>query len=263
MFEVEAMIQFWHNPSLKQRPADNRAALALLNKGNEEYSVLSEAGVHKAELSVEAIGVPEDNSAVLAQQPFAAGLGCSDARVPLEQVFGCMTNDIFTTRVAGNFPGSDTRGSLHYAALHLETIRAFFVLGHTHCGAITATTNSVLDPNGYFGILHDGPLRGIVDALTPAVAMAQTALAKAHGSSIVEHERYRDAVITVATVANAAVSAMVLRRDLDRDVAYGVYDLETRLIGVVGSEVSGLRAAPADMTSFNEVLFAACQAAIS
>jgi hypothetical protein len=36
------------------------------------------------------------------QRPFAAILGCSDARVPVELIFNEGPNDLFVVRVAGN-----------------------------------------------------------------------------------------------------------------------------------------------------------------
>ena len=41
-----------------------------------------------------------------AQRPFAAVLGCSDARVPIELIFSAGANDLFVVRVAGNVLGA-------------------------------------------------------------------------------------------------------------------------------------------------------------
>ena len=49
------------------------------------------------------------------QRPFAAVLGCSDARVPIETIFEQKSNDLFVVRVAGNGVGSGCLGSLRYA----------------------------------------------------------------------------------------------------------------------------------------------------
>jgi carbonic anhydrase len=74
---------------------------------------------------------------VSAQHPFAAILGCSDSRVPLEIVFDQELGDLFAVRVAGNVAGGDERGSLQYAAAHLG-IPLVVVLGHERCGAVSA-----------------------------------------------------------------------------------------------------------------------------
>ena len=53
------------------------------------------------------------------QRPFAAVLGCADARVPVELVFNEGPNDLFVVRVAGNGLGAEVLGSLRYAIEHL------------------------------------------------------------------------------------------------------------------------------------------------
>jgi hypothetical protein len=44
-----------------------------------------------------------------AQIPFAAVLGCADARVPPEIVFGKSSNELFVVRVAGNLLGQNPK----------------------------------------------------------------------------------------------------------------------------------------------------------
>jgi carbonic anhydrase len=44
---------------------------------------------------------------------------------------------LFVVRVAGNVVDSDVTGSLEYAGRHLGT-RLFVVMGHEHCGAVSA-----------------------------------------------------------------------------------------------------------------------------
>ena len=63
-------------------------------------------------------------------RPFAAVLGCSDARVPIELIFNEGPNDLFVVRVAGNGLGNDVLGSLRYAIDHLrDSLRLVVVLG--------------------------------------------------------------------------------------------------------------------------------------
>jgi carbonic anhydrase len=71
------------------------------------------------------------------QRPFATILGCSDSRVPPEQVFDVGKGDLFVIRVAGNVFSPEIAGSLQYAGSHLRT-PLFVVLGHEGCGAVSA-----------------------------------------------------------------------------------------------------------------------------
>jgi len=98
------------------------------------------------------------------QQPFAIILGCSDSRVPAELVFGQGFGDLFVIRVAGNIVAPSQVGSVEFAAARFGT-RLVIVLGHTECGAITATIEKLRQPT-----LHQSPgLRAIVDRIRPAV----------------------------------------------------------------------------------------------
>lgn len=72
------------------------------------------------------------------QNPFAVILGCSDSRVPPELIFDQGPGELFVVRVAGNIAGRMVMGSIEYAVEHLR-IPLILVLGHTDCGAVTAT----------------------------------------------------------------------------------------------------------------------------
>jgi carbonic anhydrase len=93
------------------------------------------------------------------QSPHCAILTCADSRVPPEIIFDKGLGDIFDIRVAGNVAGDDEMASVEYAAEHLH-VPLVVVMGHTHCGAITAA-------------LEGGPLPGklpnLIAAMRPAV----------------------------------------------------------------------------------------------
>lgn len=58
------------------------------------------------------------------QAPFAAVVGCSDSRVPVELLFDQGIGDIFVIRTAGNNVNSEmVMGSVDYAIEHLGVIR--------------------------------------------------------------------------------------------------------------------------------------------
>lgn len=76
------------------------------------------------------------------QKPFAIILGCSDSRVPPEIIFDQGLGDIFVVRVAGNVVDPVVLRSIEYAAEHLKA-PLLFILGHTNCGAVTATLELV------------------------------------------------------------------------------------------------------------------------
>ena len=99
-----------------------------------------------------------------AQQPFAIILGCSDSRVPAEMVFDQGLGDLFVIRVAGNVVAPSQVGSVEYAAEAFGT-PLVVVLGHSHCGAVSATVNELRQPDEN----RSKNLAAIVDRVRPAV----------------------------------------------------------------------------------------------
>jgi len=99
------------------------------------------------------------------QEPFAIVLGCSDSRVPAEIVFDQGLGDLFVIRVAGNVVAPSQIGSVEFAAERFGT-RLVVVLGHSQCGAVTATLEELRRPND----TQSRHLRSIVNRIRPAVA---------------------------------------------------------------------------------------------
>ena len=125
----------------EQQPRTAAEARARLDAGSASFAALPlDGGRAVIALPADALGLPAEPGASIAQEPFAAVLGCADARVPAEFVFGQAANDLFVVRVAGNVPGTECLGSLDYAVAHLASLRLLTVVGHTGCGAVTAAT---------------------------------------------------------------------------------------------------------------------------
>ena len=109
---------------------DSQKALELLKTGNTRF--------------VSGALTPKDNYAELREQliagqhPFAVVLCCSDSRVAPEIIFDQKLGDLFVIRNAGNVVDEDVLGSIEYAVEHLGT-PLVVVLGHSCCGAVTAT----------------------------------------------------------------------------------------------------------------------------
>ena len=148
------------------------------------------------------------------QEPFAIILGCSDSRVPAEIVFDQGLGDLFVIRVAGNIVAPSQVGSVEFAAARFGT-RLVVVLGHSRCGAITATLEELRQPTEN----QSRNLRAIVDRVRPSVeallatelrddveALAAEAVRRnirvsaehlRHGSEILEHLIAEDGLVVV------------------------------------------------------------------
>lgn len=98
------------------------------------------------------------------QEPFAIILGCSDSRVPAELVFDQGLGDLFVIRVAGNIVAPSQVGSVEFAAEQFNT-RLVVVMGHTLCGAVSATVKELERPSEN----RSPNLRSIVDRIRPSV----------------------------------------------------------------------------------------------
>jgi carbonic anhydrase len=98
------------------------------------------------------------------QRPFAIVLGCSDSRTPVEIVFDQGFGDLFVVRVAGNIVAPSIVGSIEFAASQFGT-RLVVVMGHTACGAITATLHALDTGMGP----ESKNLRAITDRIAPHV----------------------------------------------------------------------------------------------
>ena len=187
-------------------------ALDLLREGNRRF-VMSQSRAaptahHERRLSL-----------VSGQEPFAIVLGCSDSRVPAELVFDQGFGDLFVIRVAGNIVAPSQVGSVEFAALRFST-RLVVVVGHSQCGAITATVEEVLGRS----TTESRNLRSIVDRVRPAV---ETLLAGRPANDL-------DGLINEAVRANVRASVNHLRHGsqlLERLI-------QTEGLRVVGAEYS-------------------------
>lgn len=108
-----------------------QSVIHLLQEGNRRY----------------ASGLPADWAAdgEPPHRPLAVVVGCSDARVPAEAVFGQPPGALFVVRVAGNVLEPAALTSVRFA---VETLGAglVVVLGHTGCGAVRAALDHGSDP---------------------------------------------------------------------------------------------------------------------
>lgn len=112
-------------------------ALERLVEGNQRF--VDEESIHPHE------NIGWRRALESAQHPFAVVLACSDSRVTPELVFDQGFGDLFVVRVAGNVVDTDVTASIEYAAYHLDT-HLIVVMGHSGCGAVTATLDHLTDP---------------------------------------------------------------------------------------------------------------------
>ncbi|MGA7964835.1 MAG: carbonic anhydrase [Gammaproteobacteria bacterium] len=195
-----------------------QAALERLREGNRRFA----SGVRSIDTL---LSQAQRSELVGGQEPFAVILGCSDSRVPVEIIFDQGLGDLFVIRVAGNIVAPSHIGSVEFAAEAFGT-RLVVVLGHSSCGAVTATVDELQRPSDS----RSPNLRDIVDRVRPSV----------EGLLKTELRNQREALIQEAVRANIRASAdhlrhgsKVLEELIKKDgllVVGAEYSLETGLV---------------------------------
>src|SRR5580692_271889 len=166
-----------------------RDGLARLREGNRRF--VSESPSRDA---VE--GRARRLELAAGQAPFAAILGCSDSRVPVEIVFDQGLGDLFVIRVAGNIVAPSQIGSVEFAAEQFGS-RLVVVLGHSRCGAIETTLEQLRRPVEN----QSRNLHSIVDLVRPSV----------EGLLTTDLKHDRQALLHAAVRANIRASVKHLR----------------------------------------------------
>ena len=232
-----------YRPIVPRQLEDADAAIEMLARGHERHVTIV-TQVHRELVGDRStgpivipsdplsLGLPLSSGAPPVQTPFALVLGCSDARVPIEQIFDQSYNDLFVIRVAGNVLGVECLGSIDYAVNVLGgSLKLLVVLGHSSCGAVSAAVDSYLAPRDYASIAFTHALRSLVDRIQVAVRGAAATLDRLAGPAAQRHAEYKAALVEAAVYLNAAITAYDVRREVDRlaapspRVVYGVFDL--------------------------------------
>jgi carbonic anhydrase len=189
------------------------AALARLQEGNRRY-VEGVARRHDFRAEREAL--------TKGQNPFAAVLGCADARIAPEYAFDTGRGDLFVVRVAGNFATEDGIASLEYAVdvLHAPLV---LVLGHQSCGAISAAIKSIRED-----VTLPGHLPSLVAGLAPAVR----SVLDRPGDTLALAIR-RNVLLTVEKLQSAAPVLSRYASDSKIQILGAVYELDSGKVELV------------------------------
>ncbi len=181
-------------------PRTPEEALAQLEAGNQRFLEGKMMAPHRNMDRLKEVAVK--------QTPFAAFLGCADSRVPIEIVFDQGFGDIFVTRIAGNVADPTIIGSLEFGTLVLGA-KVLYVLGHTSCGAVTATAKGEAVP---------GQISTLYQHIRPAVKAAAGDVPKAIELNVKNQ-------LEILSEASPVIGQLTKEGKLK--VAGGIYDLQT------------------------------------
>ncbi len=119
-------------PEIQKRLTPEQV-LQLLKEGNESFATgrrLVRDRLH--EVAATSAG----------ESPLVVLLACMDSRVATEEIFDAGLGSIFSIRVAGNIASEQALGSMEYGCA-VAGAKVLLVLGHTRCGAVTATVDQM------------------------------------------------------------------------------------------------------------------------
>jgi carbonic anhydrase len=236
------------NPAAKPLPRDAEAARKILEDGNRLFSqwmescrtgvpTLGEQSQYIVPCNGLEVGMPRTQGEMPKQSPFAVVVGCSDARVPTEMLFGQGFNDLFVIRVAGNVLADVCMGSVDFALNALsESVRVVVMLGHSGCGAVSGAVDSYLDPLKFWSKSVSPTLRSIIQRIFVAVREAANGFKQVWGPDARDVPGYREALIEAAVCINAAQAAFDLRQEVERaakweiEVLYGVHNIRNHQV---------------------------------
>ena len=236
------------NPSAKPSPPDAEAARRMLEAGNHMFAEWMES-CQKSSFAQGSepryvvqcngleVGMFRVSGQMPKQAPFAVVVGCSDARVPTEMIFGQGFNDLFVIRVAGNVLGDVCMGSIEFAINALsESVKLVVMLGHSGCGAVTGAVDAYLRPLKFWSKSTTNMLKSIFRRIFVAIREADNGMKEVWGPDARTMPGYREALIEIAVTLNAAQAAYDLRLEVERagkweiDVYYTIYNTRNHLV---------------------------------
>jgi carbonic anhydrase len=185
-------------------------AKATLEKGNQRFAQ-GKSIAHTWQTGTVA------KTGTLGQAPSVAVLTCSDSRTPAELIFDMGVGDLFVCRNAGGFDTPEVNATFEYgvAALGVHTV---LVLGHSKCGAVTAT-------------LEGKPVPGNISLLTKSLKPGIEKIHKEH-SDLSKADQLNHAVeeLTRYQMIEVIKNSELLQKakaDGKLQVMGAVYDVET------------------------------------
>ncbi|MBV6272264.1 carbonic anhydrase [Alcaligenaceae bacterium CGII-47] len=190
-------------------------AIKRLMAGNERYALgKTQVRSYAATRAVLAGG----------QNPYACILSCADSRVSPELCFDEEIGDLFVNRVAGNYVTNDMLASLEYGVAVLNS-PLIMVLGHTSCGAVSATV-SAYEKQAEF----PGHIQTIVTAILPAV---RAAAAQTHTGTLIQASTIENIKQNVQRLQGATPILSKAVQGGQVKVIGGLYHLDTGRVELV------------------------------
>ncbi|MCC7460173.1 MAG: hypothetical protein IT286_02610 [Proteobacteria bacterium] len=156
--------------------------------------------------------------------PICVVVGCADSRTCAEHIFSQSLGNFFSVRNAGHYITEDVVASIEYAIS--QGIKNIMIYGHTQCGAITATLQSI---------------QSSIDPISPSVTHLLSRFEPTIRDVMSKNpELQGDALLRACTVANVHKAkkdilekSSYIREKCKNDalkIMTGLYELETGIV---------------------------------
>jgi len=188
-------------------------ALNRLLEGNRRFAANKAINPHRSEARRQEI--------VTGQHPFAIILGCVDSRVPPELIFDQGLGDLFVIRSAGQVIDDAVLGSIEFGVAELG-IPLIMVLGHSSCGAVTATVET-LEEN----LPTEGSIGKLVENIEPAVHQAA-----GHGQELIDAAARINVALEINKLNRSPLLSAAMK-EAKLKIVGAFYDLSTGLVEIL------------------------------
>lgn len=188
-------------------------AMTRLLEGNRRFASNQVIGPHRSESRRLEI--------VNGQQPLATILGCVDSRVPPELIFDQGLGDLFVIRSAGQVIDDALLGSIEFGVAELG-IPLIMVLGHSKCGAVTATVETL-----EHHLASEGSIGKLVENIAPAVRQAA-----GQGLELIDAAARIHVALAIGKLSRSPLLSAAMKETRLKIVG-AFYDLSTGLVEIL------------------------------
>jgi carbonic anhydrase/SulP family sulfate permease len=175
------------------------------------------------------------------QHPLAVVLGCIDSRSPAELIFDAGLGDIFSVRVAGSILSRKVLGSIEYACA-MARAKLVLVLGHTHCGAVTAavdlmhSTKSTAEATGCQHV--EFLLQVIQEVIDPQIDRRLSQTSGTEHEELIDEVARLNVLRTVAGILQQSQTLANLVREGRIAIVGAMYDVSSGNVTFLGTDAS-------------------------
>lgn len=198
--------------------------LSLLREGNERFRTGS---ILRRDLKQQL------NTTINTHPPLVVVLSCIDPRASVELIFDLDLGDAFSVRISGNAITPEVLASLEYGCV-IEGAPLLVIMGHTRCGAISATIDSICSNSPANNNCDCAHLKQVVDkiaqSLNPGYCHASQISSDRDRYEFVDAVSHQNVLLSVETVLRSSKAIRERVHSGNLAIVGAMYDTTTGCI---------------------------------